>query len=138
MEAIPETTGHIREVQQQQNSLAAENEENDLSESESRVLQVQLEQKGETVSKSKNPKESSQNHSVRGRLKQHIKFWERIEAPDFILSTIADGYKIPLKAVPPYTVKKNNKSAYLYSQFVTEAIEELLEGNRISEVGRRE
>ena len=54
MEAIPETIGHILEAQKQRR-LVVENQDSDLSEGESRVLQVQLELKGETVSRSKKP-----------------------------------------------------------------------------------
>jgi hypothetical protein len=46
--------------------------------------------------------------SVRGRLEEHLRFWEQIEAPEFILDTIRSGYKIPFLAVPPYTFKQNN------------------------------
>lgn len=67
MEPIPERIGLI---------LAVESEDGDLSEGESYVLEVQLDLKGETVSRPKTTTESSKC-SVRGRLKQHIKFWER-------------------------------------------------------------
>ena len=51
-----------------------------------------------------------------------------IEAPEFILSTISDSYKIPFMVVPSYSFKKKKKSAYLHSHFVSEAIEELFKG----------
>jgi hypothetical protein len=75
--------------------------------------------------------------SVRGRLKEHLRFWEQIEAPQFILDTIRSWYKIPFLVVPPYTFKQNNSSALLHSDFVSEAIKKLLAGDRISEVNYR-
>ena len=44
---------------------------------------------------------SSFSHSVRGRLKAHISLRRRLQASDFILSTIHDGYKIPFLSTPP-------------------------------------
>jgi len=136
MEATPKRIGNTAQTPSTA-PQAVENEVNDLSDDESVILEVLLEQKGETVSRSQKPNEPLKNCSVRGRLKQHIRFWERIEAPEFIIDTIREGYKIPFVVVPPYCVRKNNKSANLYDDFVKEAIEELLEGDRISEVGCR-
>ena len=117
-----------------------ESDQSDLSEDEQCVLQVPLDQKGEFVcgdisGSSKLPVQSCQ---VRGRLKQHIQFWETIEAPELILNTIREGYKIPFKFEPAYSFKSNNCSAKLHSDFVSDAINELLEGDRISEVQCRE
>jgi hypothetical protein len=39
---------------------------------------------------------------------------------------------------PPYTFKKNNNSEEVHSEFVEEAINELLESNRIFEAPSRE
>ena len=75
---------------------------------------------------------------VRGRLKRHIDFWQKIGAPEFIVSTICEEYKIPSKVEPAYSLTKNNNSAKLHSDFVSEAITELLESERISEVQCRE
>ena len=137
MEAIPERIGNTAQIPSTA-LTAVENEVLDLSEDESIVLEVHLEHKGETVSRPQKPNECLKNCSVRGRLKEHIKFWERIEAPAFIIDTIREGYKIPFLVVPPYCVKRNNKTANLHEEFVMEAIEELLEGDMICEVGCRE
>ena len=75
---------------------------------------------------------------VRGRLKQHIDFWQKIGAPEFIISKICEGYKIPFKVGSACSLKKNNNSAKLHSEFVSEAVTELLESERISEVQCRE
>jgi len=47
--------------------------------------------KGEAVSANVS-QENTTNLCVRGRLKLHLAFWERIEAPEFILRTITEGY----------------------------------------------
>ena len=78
------------------------------------------------------------SNNVRGRLKQHIAFWERIEAPSFILDTIREGYKIPFKFEPPRSFKPNNHSAKSHGKFVSDSIKELLASDRISEVKCRE
>ena len=49
--------------------------------------------------------------NVKGRLKDHIQFWVNIQAPDFILSVISEGYKLPLLHTPPRSFTKNNLSA---------------------------
>ena len=92
----------------------AGSEQSDLSDDEFSVLEVQLKQFGEF---SKGSPSSAGRHTpnmsnnVRGRLKQHIAFWERIEAPSFILDTIREGYKLPFKFEPPRSCKPNNHSA---------------------------
>jgi hypothetical protein len=69
------------------------------------------------------------------RLKQHIQFWETIEASQFILNTICEGQKnLFLLVEPAYSFKSNNRSVKLHSDFVSDAVNELLEGDRISEV----
>ena len=40
--------------------------------------------------------------NVKGRLKDHIQFWVNIQAPDFILSVISEGYKLPLLQIHGY------------------------------------
>ena len=98
-------------------------EQSDLSDDEFSVLEVQLKQSGEL---SKGSPSSAGSHTpnmsnnVRGRLKQHIAFWERIEAPSFILDTIREGYKIPFKFEPPRSFKPNNHSAKSHAWQVCE------------------
>lgn len=64
--------------------------------------------------------------SVSGRLKRHAHFWREIGAPDFILETIENGYTIPFFDIPPVQCSHNNKSAIIHSEFVSEAISELI------------
>ena len=72
--------------------------------------------------------------STRYRLKQHIQFWEAIETPQFILNTIREGQKVLFLVEPAYSFKSNNRSAKLHSDSVSDAVNELLEEHRISEV----
>ena len=72
--------------------------------------------------------------SVKGKLSKSIAFWHSIGVPDFILSVIRDGYKIPFISTPPPHHCKNNSSALEERGFVTEAISELLRDNRVEEI----
>ena len=72
--------------------------------------------------------------SVKGKLSKLIAFWHSIGAPDFILSVIRDGYKIPFISTPPPHHSKNNSFALKELGFVTEAISELLSDNRAEEI----
>jgi hypothetical protein len=80
--------------------------------------------------------ESDSNVSVdvKGRLAAHVPFWESIGASPFVLSVLKEGYQFPLISEPPRSFKDNNKSASLNSDFVTQAVLELLGSNRIKEV----
>ena len=81
---------HLVQVQH-----TAGSEQSDLSDDEFSALEVQLIQ---SVEFSKGSPSSAGSHTpnmsnnVRGRLKQHVAFWERIEAPSFLLDTIREGY----------------------------------------------
>ncbi|CAC5361374.1 unnamed protein product [Mytilus coruscus] len=63
---------------------------------------------------------------VKDRLKSHYSFWKNIGCYDYILDTILNGYKIPFYSTPPSICVKNNRSAIIHSEFVTEAIHDLL------------
>ena len=67
-------------------------------------------------------------------MKASIEFWRFIGAPKFILDIISDGYKIPFITTPPPVHLKNNGSALEHSDFVNDAILELLLDNRIEEL----
>ena len=62
---------------------------------EMRVLQVYTVDKGEVSLLHTPLGGTSLTNEVRGRLKAHIAFWVRIDAPEFILDTIRHAYKIP-------------------------------------------
>ena len=63
---------------------------------------------------------------VKGNLKLNVAFWEHIGASRFIRDTILDGYKIPFIHTPPSAHFCNNRSAIQYSDFVGQAISDLL------------
>ena len=63
-----------------------------------------------------------------------IGHWQLLAAPDFILSIIRCGYKIPFISSPPPQVFKNTGSAVNECVFVGDAILKLLRDNRIEEV----
>lgn len=72
--------------------------------------------------------------SVKGKLFRSIQHWESIGAPDFILSVIRNGYKIPFISTPPPRRFTNNASALKEADFVNAAILELLHDNRVEEI----
>ena len=74
--------------------------------------------------------------NVKGSLEDHIQFWVNIQALDFILSVISEGYKLSLLHTPPRSFTKNNLSAVNNSVFVTESIVALLASGRISEFSK--
>ena len=64
---------------------------------------------------------------VKGRLRQNIQFWkDTLQANDFIIDVIENGYKIPFYSMPMRTILPNNKSAMADSAFVSEAVQNLL------------
>ena len=71
---------------------------------------------------------------VKGRLKAHVPFWEKIGAPPFIIDCIRQGYKIPFYVSPPPAEFSNNRSALEHSEFVHSAILELLSSGRVCQV----
>lgn len=81
--------------------------------------------------------EYEQNDSppvMRGRLRANVKYWQHINANSFILDTIKNGYRIPLKETPPSAMLTNNTSAIENSEFVESAISDLVNSRSIVEV----
>ena len=72
--------------------------------------------------------------SDKRKLFTSIGHWQLLGAPDFILSIIRYGYKIPFISTSPPQLFKNNGSAVNECKFVGDAILELLRDNRIEEV----
>ena len=71
---------------------------------------------------------------VKGRLAKHIEFWMNIGASDFVLDTIRNGYVIPFVNPPVSMYFKNNKSALDNSEFVDQAVSELVDSGCVHEV----
>lgn len=71
---------------------------------------------------------------VKKSLHQHLNYWEKIDTYDSILSIIRNGYSLPFHSQPPYVEFKNNKSALLNHDFVSEAVQELFVSGRVVQV----
>ena len=72
--------------------------------------------------------------SVVGRLNKKFLFWKNeLQASEFILNTIKNGYTIPFVYNPSPFFAKNNNSSLKHTWFVEEAIQSLLEKGCISE-----
>jgi hypothetical protein len=80
--------------------------------------------KGETSS-------NSATVQVKGRLKAHVDFWVKIQAPHFIIQSIIEGYKIPFYETPKRAYFGNNNSSTAHKTFVTQSIQELLSSGRV-------
>ena len=65
--------------------------------------------------------------SVKGRLRQSISQWRKINTPQFILDIIEFGYKLPFLTMPPPKVLRNNRSALNESSFEEDSIKSLSE-----------
>ena len=74
---------------------------------------------------------------VKNRLKDHVNFWKQIGAYDFILDVIEHGYKLPFYSTPPSVYLPNNRSAMKHSDFVVQAIGDLLSRILIVECSER-
>ena len=71
-------------------------------------------------------------------LKSASYFWEHeLGAPADVLDIIRNGYKIPFLKTPPKYEKRNNQSAFENSEFVSKALNELLEANLIEIVDEK-
>ena len=66
---------------------------------------------------------------VKGRLKNHLGFLQRIKANRWAISVISDGYALPF-------IKKKHKSAFEEETFVSEQIMELLAAGCVTETNR--
>ena len=78
-----------------------------------------------------NELESGYSLGVKGNLKNNLGFWRSIGAPDFILSIIENGYRLPFISFPLAVKLGNNKSARLHADFVDQAVLELVNSGRV-------
>ena len=78
---------------------------------------------------------SSQITDVQGRLRKNYKFWQEVlQAPTPVLECIENGYRLPLKFLPPSHHQCNNKSTETHRQFVDEAAQSLIMNRCIKRV----
>ena len=69
---------------------------------------------------------------VQGRLRKSIAFWKEVlHAPPPILDCIENGYRLPLKFIPPSRCQDNHQSAKWHAEFVNDAIKSLLDNRCI-------
>ena len=71
---------------------------------------------------------------VKGRLASRVGNWIKIGADQFVIDTIKNGYVIPFVANPPSMFYNNNKSALRNSEFVCQAVAELLKSGCVVQV----
>ena len=74
-----------------------------------------------------NNSELDSGDNVKGRLKKNVMFWEQLETNNYILDIINDGYRLPFLQIPREYISQNNKSAHENEEFVSKAIDELLQ-----------
>lgn len=72
--------------------------------------------------------------SVKGRLKDNLKFWRDIGTDEGTLEVIEHGYVIPFLELPPRCTFDNNKSAFEQKEFVSQEVGALLKKGLIKEV----
>ena len=63
---------------------------------------------------------------IRGRLREHLEFWRSINASQFVIRIVEEGYELPFVCLPERKFFGNHVSALENKSFVFEAIEELL------------
>ena len=73
----------------------------------------------------------------KGNLKNNLVSWRSIGAPDFILSIIENGYRLPLISFPAALKLRNNKSARIHVDFVDQAVLELLNSDLVCMVNEQ-
>ena len=72
--------------------------------------------------------------SVRGGLSQCSPYWrDTLNASQFVQSIVQNGSKIPFQSLPETCFLANNKSARGHPDFVTDAVQNLLNGKYIEE-----
>ena len=81
--------------------------------------------------------ENGQSLTVKGSLRKNLGFWRSVGAPNFILTTIETGYKVPFASLPLAARLKNNKSARLHADFVGEAVRQLVNSGRVCRTERQ-
>ena len=73
--------------------------------------------------------------SVKVRLKAHFASWtDALGVTDFILRVTGKGYAIPFLTFPPNAFFDNNHSALMHTNFVLEAIQELILSGSVVQV----
>ena len=75
---------------------------------------------------------------VQGRLSLKLAFWrEVLHAPPPVLDCIENGYRLPLKFIPPSRCQPNHKSTMVHQSFVVDAVENLVKNRCALKVSER-
>ena len=76
-----------------------------------------------------------QTTDVQGRLRDQVSFWrDTLQAPEPIIDSISNGYKLPLLSGPPQYIKPNQKSALDNAEFVETSLVDLLSNRCVLKV----
>ena len=70
-------------------------------------------------------------------MKNNLGFWRSIGAPDFILSIIENGYRLPFITFLLAVKLRNNKSTRIHADFVDQAVLELVNSGRVRMVNEQ-
>ena len=118
-----EVTGPLATVLSRESPTTSQSQANQLN--QSNVL-AQVDQFTQNY-------ELKNGHSLRvkGNLSINLVFWRYIGAPNFILSIIENGYRLPFISLPLSVKLRNNKSARIHADFVDQAVRELLNSDRV-------
>ena len=80
--------------------------------------------------------ELESGHSLRV-MGNYLVFWRSLGAPDFILSIIENGFRLPFISFPLAVKLRNNKSAQIHADFVDQAVLEPLNSDRVRMVNEQ-
>jgi hypothetical protein len=73
-------------------------------------------------------------YTVKGSLLRHLSWWRTNINNEFIVNTVAQGYRLPLLEVPSASEIHNNKSARDHLEFVSAELKTLLSSEVIQKV----
>ena len=77
---------------------------------------------------------SNIDNNIKGSLRKNFSFWKEIRTSQFVLDIIKTGYKIPFLKSTKSSFSRNNRSDVENSNFVEEAIADLLNKGCVIEV----
>ena len=72
--------------------------------------------------------------NVQGRLKERPGFWKEIDAGNWVIKVLSQGYALPFTSEPESAIFRNNRSALDNADFVTKKILDLFDSGRVREV----
>jgi hypothetical protein len=76
-------------------------------------------------------------YAVKGSLLKHLSWWRTNVHNEYIVNTVAQGYRLPLLEVPSDTEIRNNKSARDQSVFVSAELKNLLSSGVVLKVDKK-